>query len=122
MAQATVQRGSVSGIAVEREEGRRILFLVSFYRSAVGKKYVMAVTGIIWMLYVLVHMLGNLKIYLGSEEINQYAEFLRDLLVPLASRTSVLWILRTGLIIALLLHVHAAYSLTVMNHRTRPVK
>src|SRR5215216_1425957 len=122
MAQATIQRGPVSGTAVERQAGRRVPFLVAFYRSAGGKKYVMAITGIIWMLYVLAHMLGNLKIYLGAEEINDYAEYLRDLLVPLAPRTFVLWTMRTGLIIALLLHVHAAYALTVMNYRARPVK
>jgi succinate dehydrogenase / fumarate reductase, cytochrome b subunit len=67
-------------------------------------------------------MVGNLKMFFGPEDLNHYGEFLRELLVPIAPRTVVLWLLRTGLIVALLLHLHAAYSLTVMNHKARPVK
>ena len=122
MAQATIQRGPVSGTAVDRTTGRRAPFFVEFYRSAVGKKYVMAITGIVGMLYVIAHMLGNMKMFLGADDINHYAEFLRELLVPIAPRTFVLWLLRTGLIVALIFHLHAAYSLTVLNHRARPVK
>ena len=124
MAQTTTElkRGPVSGTAVEAPDRRRAPFFVEFYRSAVGKKYVMAITGVIGMLYVLFHMLGNLKIYLGPVDINHYGEFLRELLVPIAPRTFVLWSLRIVLIVALILHVHAAYSLTVVNHRSRPVK
>src|SRR4051812_9089572 len=122
MAQATIQRGPVSGTAVDRKSGRRAPFFIEFYRSAVGKKYVMAITGIVGMLYVIAHMLGNMKMFLGADDINHYSEYLRELLVPIAPRTVVLWLLRTGLIVALLLHLHAAYSLTVMNHRARPVK
>jgi succinate dehydrogenase / fumarate reductase cytochrome b subunit len=95
---------------------------LEFYRSAVGKKYVMAITGIVLLGYVLAHMLGNLKAYLGPTEIDEYGEFLRELLVPIAPRTLVLWILRTGLIAAFVLHIHAAYVLTRTNHRARPVK
>src|SRR6476469_7955358 len=122
MAEATIQRGPVSGTAVDRKSGRKVPFFVGFYRSAVGKKYVMAITGIVGMLYVIAHMLGNMKMFLGADDINHYAEFLRELLVPIAPRTLVLWLLRPGLIVALLLHLHAAYSLTVMNHKARPVK
>jgi succinate dehydrogenase / fumarate reductase cytochrome b subunit len=122
MAQATIQRGPVSGTAVERPNRRRPPFFLDFYRSAIGKKYVMAVTGIIGMLFVLAHMIGNLKMFLGPTEYNDYADFLRALLVPIAPRSVVLWLLRIGLIAALLLHLHAAYSLTVMNHRSRPIK
>jgi succinate dehydrogenase / fumarate reductase cytochrome b subunit len=55
----------------------------------------------------------------GAYDIDRYGEFLRTLLVPLAPRTVVLWILRVGLIAAFVLHIHAAYSLTVMNRRAR---
>jgi succinate dehydrogenase / fumarate reductase cytochrome b subunit len=65
-------------------------------------------------------MVGNLKAYLGPEEMNHYGEGLRDLATPLFPRTMVLWIARTGLITAFALHIHAAYSLTKMNHRARP--
>jgi succinate dehydrogenase / fumarate reductase, cytochrome b subunit len=92
---------------------------VEFYRSAVGKKWVMAITGILLMGYVFVHMFGNLKVYFGAEDFNAYGEFLRDLLVPLMPRTWTLWGLRIGLIIAFVLHIHAAWSLTLMNRRAR---
>jgi succinate dehydrogenase cytochrome b subunit len=95
---------------------------LEFYRSAVGKKYVMAVTGIVLLGYVLAHMLGNLKAYLGPLEVDDYGEFLRELLVPIAPRTLVLWLMRIGLITAFALHIHAAYVLTRVNHRARPAK
>ena len=94
---------------------RRPPYPVELYRTAVGKKYVMAVTGIMWMGYVLAHMAGNLKIYLGAEDINHYGEWLRTLGTPLLPRTGLLWLMRGGLIAAFVLHVHAAYSLTRLN-------
>src|SRR5262245_47097513 len=99
---------------------RRSWWPLEFYRSAVGKKYVMAVTGILLLGYVLAHMIGNLKAYLGPVEIDDYGEFLRELLVPLLPRTVFLWLLRTGLIAAFALHIHAAYVLTGLIHRSRP--
>jgi succinate dehydrogenase / fumarate reductase, cytochrome b subunit len=125
----TLRRGPVTGTAVKKA-GRRKPFLLDLYSTAVGKKYVMAITGIIWIGFVILHMIGNLKMYLGVVEhdgqrvydIDVYSEFLRDLLVPLVPRTYVLWGLRIVLIVALALHVHAAYSLTVLNRRARPVK
>jgi succinate dehydrogenase / fumarate reductase cytochrome b subunit len=93
---------------------------LEFYRSAVGKKWVMAVTGIMLLGYVLAHMIGNLKLYLGAEDLDHYGEFLRMLLYPILPRTVTLWLLRLGLIAAFALHIHSAYSLTRMNHRARP--
>lgn len=97
---------------------------LGFYRSAIGKKWVMAITGLAIILFVLAHMVGNWKIFLpdvdGIPDIDIYAEALRNLLVPFAPEHVVLWLLRTGLIIAFLLHIHAAYSLTIMNRRARP--
>jgi succinate dehydrogenase / fumarate reductase, cytochrome b subunit len=92
---------------------------VAFYRSAVGKKWVMALTGIMLIGFVFFHAVGNLKVYLGAEDMNHYGEFLRELLVPLLPRTVTLWLLRLGLIVAFVLHIHAAYSLTRMNQRAR---
>jgi succinate dehydrogenase / fumarate reductase, cytochrome b subunit len=88
---------------------------VAFYRSAVGKKWVMALTGIALMGYVFIHAVGNLKLYVGAEDMNKYGEWLRQLLVPFLPRYGLLWILRIGLIAAFVLHIHAAYSLTRMN-------
>lgn len=90
---------------------------VELWRSAVGKKWVMALTGIGLMGFVFFHMIGNLKVYLGAEDINHYGEFLRELLVPLLPRTVTLWLLRIGLIVAFGLHIWAAASLTAMNRR-----
>ena len=90
---------------------------VEFYRSAVGKKWVMALTGIMLMGFVAGHAFGNLKVYFGADDFNHYGEFLRELLVPLMPRTWFLWLIRGGLIAAFVLHIHAAYSLTRMNQR-----
>ncbi len=76
--------GPVTGTATARKK-RRKLFLLDLYGTAVGKKYAMALSGIALMGYVLAHMIGNLKMFLGPEDINHYGEFLRELLVPLAA-------------------------------------
>ena len=101
---------------------RNAPFPIEFYRSALGKKYVMAITGIMLMGFVFAHMVGNLKMYLGAEDFNHYGEFLRELLVPILPRTVVLWLMRGGLIAAFGLHIHAAYSLTRMNHAARTIQ
>ena len=102
---------------------KRAPFPIAFYRSAIGKKWVMAITGLAIIAFVLAHMVGNWKIFLpdvdGVPEIDLYAETLRSLLFPLVPEGVVLWILRTGLIVMFLLHIHAAYSLTIMNRHAR---
>lgn len=125
----TLRRGPVSGTAVKRG-GKRKPFLLDLYSTAVGKKYAMAITGIIGIGFVISHMIGNLKAYLGvvdhqggkAYDLDVYGEYLRELLVPILPRTVFLWILRLVLIGAVLLHIHAAYSLTVLNRKARPVK
>jgi succinate dehydrogenase / fumarate reductase, cytochrome b subunit len=106
---------------------RKAPLIVEFYRSAVGKKYVMALTGVGLILFAFGHMVGNLKMYLGAMpstskyayHIDEYGEFLRELGEPIFPRTVVLWILRLGLIGSFALHMHAAFSLTVMNKKAR---
>jgi len=100
-----------------RRQGPAIL---RFYSTAVGKKWVMAVTGVGLMLYVLVHMIGNLKLFLSKEEMNLYGEALRDLGGNLVPRTSILWLLRVGLGAIFVLHILAAAQLTIANRRARP--
>jgi succinate dehydrogenase / fumarate reductase cytochrome b subunit len=95
-------------------------FPLQFWRSGIGKKWAMAVTGIVLLSYVLAHMLGNLKVFLGRHEINTYADWLRTLGEPAFPRTVVLWTLRTGLITAFFVHIVAAVQLTRMNLRARP--
>ncbi len=102
---------------VHPRPARRAPWPVEFYRSAVGKKWAMAVTGLMIMGFVFFHAVGNLKVYLGAEDFNHYGEFLRELFVPLLPRTVFLWLARSGLIVAFVLHIHSAYGLTRMNHR-----
>ena len=119
MATTTVAPGPAG---VGKRAKRPAPFPVEFYRSALGKKYVMAITGIMLMGFVFAHMIGNLKMYLGAEEFDHYGHFLRELLVPILPRTVALWGMRLGLIGAFVLHIHSAYSLTVINKRARVVQ
>ncbi len=121
MAATTATRGS-TGPASAPRANRKAPLPVELYRSAVGKKYVMALTGIMIIGFVFAHMVGNLKMYLGAEDFNHYGEFLRELLVPILPRTVFLWLLRIGLIAAFVLHIHAAYSLTRINRAARHTK
>jgi succinate dehydrogenase / fumarate reductase cytochrome b subunit len=84
-----------------------------FYRAAIGKKIVMGVTGLIGIGFVIAHMAGNLLTFRGAEAINAYAHFL-------ASTGELLWILRLILIGSVILHVVAAYQLTMQNRAARP--
>ena len=94
--------------------------LRSLFESDVGKKAVMAVTGIVLFGFVLVHMLGNLKLYQGPEKINGYAEWLREVGSPVLPHSGLLWIARIVLLGAIVLHVTAATQLTLKNRRARP--
>jgi succinate dehydrogenase / fumarate reductase, cytochrome b subunit len=90
------------------------------YRSAVGKKAVMAVTGIILFGFVLVHMIGNLKLYEGPKLLNAYGVFLRHVGEPAVPAYGLLWIARVVLLAAVLLHIWAAWQLTLMSRAARP--
>lgn len=96
-------------------------WIVSFYRSSIGKKAVMAVTGVFLFGWILLHMLGNLKVYLGPEHYNEYARFLITMGAPLLPNKTALILVRTLLLIAVYLHIDAAVKLTLMNRRARPV-
>ncbi|RKQ90700.1 succinate dehydrogenase / fumarate reductase cytochrome b subunit [Solirubrobacter pauli] len=94
----------------------------SLWSTAVGKKYAMAISGLVLMGYVLLHMVGNLKIYFGASALNEYAEWLREIGEPALPREWLLWGLRIVLLVAVVVHIYAAYALTRMNQRARPVK
>jgi succinate dehydrogenase / fumarate reductase cytochrome b subunit len=82
------------------------------------------ITGIMIIGFVILHMIGNWKIFLPDvdsiPDIDIYGHALRELLVPFLPAHVALWILRTGLIVAFLLHIHAAYALTMINRKARP--
>ena len=87
-----------------------------FLAATVGKKLVMAVTGLILFGFVIAHMLGNLQLYAGAEALDAYSVFLHTFL-----HGAGLWIARAGLLVAVLLHIWAMWSLTWVNRRARPV-
>ncbi|MCD6499051.1 MAG: succinate dehydrogenase cytochrome b subunit [Deltaproteobacteria bacterium] len=88
---------------------------MTFYRSSVGKKILMAVTGIFMFLFVFVHMVGNLQIYIGSEALNRYSHFLHS--VP-----EILWFVRVFILFSLIVHVWAAFLVWLKSYRAKPVK
>jgi succinate dehydrogenase / fumarate reductase, cytochrome b subunit len=92
----------------------------SLYSTAVGKKYAMAISGMVLMAFVLVHMIGNLKIYFGSTALDNYSRWLRTVGEPALPEQWLLWGVRIVLLVALAVHLHAAYTLTMINRRARP--
>jgi succinate dehydrogenase / fumarate reductase, cytochrome b subunit len=94
--------------------------LFSLTRSSIGKKVIMAVTGLIWVGFVFFHMYGNLKIFEGAAYFNAYADGLRVLGGPIFGYTHLLWVARLGLVGALVLHVWAAVSLYQQARKARP--
>jgi succinate dehydrogenase / fumarate reductase cytochrome b subunit len=95
--------------------------VLNLYRSSVGKKVLMAVTGFIFVLFVVGHMYGNLKAFYGPETFNHYAEFLRDMGAPLFMHGQLLWLIRIALLLAVLIHVIPAIQLWIAGSRARPV-
>ncbi len=93
---------------------------MALWDTAVGKKVVMAVTGVVLVGFVIAHMVGNLKIFLGAEAIDSYASFLRTMGEPLFPYETVLWGARLVLLISVVLHIIAAVQLTLMNRAARP--
>src|ERR1700724_279488 len=85
----------------------------TLFRSSIGRKFVVAVTGLILILFVIGHLLGNLQIFLGPEWINSYSQHLRDL-GPL------LWIIRFVLLCTVVLHIYFTILLAIENRRARP--
>src|SRR5213080_3312707 len=88
-------------------------FISDFCHSSVGRKMVVAVTGVILILFVVGHLLGNLQIFLGPEWINAYSQHLRDL-GPL------LWLVRIVLLATVILHIYFTILLAIENKRARP--
>jgi succinate dehydrogenase / fumarate reductase, cytochrome b subunit len=88
----------------------------SVLTSTIGRKVVMAATGVLLFGFVVAHMAGNLQLYLGATVMNEYAVFLREFL-----HGGGLWIARAVLLAAAVLHVWAAVSLTRLDLAARPV-
>jgi succinate dehydrogenase / fumarate reductase, cytochrome b subunit len=99
--------------ATVRERSVRPGVISTFCHSSIGRKIVVALTGLILLLFVIGHLLGNLQIYLGPEWINGYSQHLRDL-GPL------LWLVRGILLITVILHIYFTILLAIENRRARP--
>jgi len=87
----------------------------AFYRSTIGKKIIMGVTGLIGIGFVILHVAGNLQAFQGAAKLNAYSAMLHG---PL---NELLWVLRIVLIVAVVLHVMMAYQLTVRSTAARPI-
>lgn len=96
------------------------MYVMALHRSTIGKKIIMAVTGIIGLGFVLLHMYGNLKAFGGSAYFNEYAEGLRSIGAPIFAHLHLLIVARLVLIAAVLAHIWAAYSLTQQARFARP--
>jgi len=105
-------------------------WLTGIWRSALGKKAVMALTGVFLFGWIFAHMVGNLKLFLPDYvdehgatvvPLNHYAEWLRTIGTPMLPNQVALWIVRVLLLVAVWLHIQAATELTIMNKKARPV-
>ena len=95
--------------------------VMAFWGTLIGKKVVMAITGAILIGFVVADMIGNLKIFLGPDEIDAYSRFLREMGLPALGYGELLWIVRIVLLVCVALHVTAAIQLTRMSGAARPV-
>lgn len=86
-----------------------------FWQTTVGKKVIMAVTGVILFGFVIGHLLGNLQIFLPPEKINNYAATLR-------AHPGLLWGARITLLVAVLLHIWSSFQLWLLQREARPIK
>src|SRR5215831_20863961 len=91
----------------------QLMRVARFYESTIGKKAIMAVTGLILFGFLIVHMLGNLQVFLGRDVMNHYAETLHG-------NPALLWTARTVLLISVILHIWASVSLSMLKKEARP--
>ena len=105
--------------SAQPRHGSRLLRL---YRTTIGKKAVMAVTGIVFLLFLVLHMLGNLKIFLGRADYDNYAAWLRTMGSPALPVNTGLIILDVILVVCVLLHIGSAVELALRARRARPVR
>jgi succinate dehydrogenase / fumarate reductase cytochrome b subunit len=90
--------------------------VVRFYEAPIGKKVIMAVTGVILFGYVVAHLLGNLQIFGNPDQINIYAAFLHN-----PANAGLLWGARVALLVAVILHIVASIQLWKLKSDARPV-
>jgi succinate dehydrogenase / fumarate reductase cytochrome b subunit len=119
---ATIERGAATAPVTARKSTPTPKRSGGFLGSSNGKKVVMAVTGAVMVLFLVGHMLGNLKIFLGRDSFNDYAHALRTLLEPIAPYRTLLTLVEVVLVASVVLHMWAAISLSRRAAKARPVK
>src|SRR5436309_11971557 len=92
----------------------QLIRVARFYESTIGKKAIMAVTGLVLFGFLIAHMLGNLQIFLGPAVMNHYAETLHG-------NPALLWTARIILFVSVVLHIWASISLSMLKREARPV-
>lgn len=95
--------------------------IVRAYRTSIGKKMIMAVTGTIGILFLIGHIWGNLHIFEGSQKFNDYGAFLRVIGAPVFASSQLLWLIRLVLIASVVLHITAAVQLWQQSRASRPI-
>ncbi|AXG83032.1 succinate dehydrogenase [Streptomyces paludis] len=108
------------GRAARGRTARRPSLVRILWTSTIGKKTVMAVSGLIMLGYLVAHMLGNLKIFFGPAEFNGYAHWLRTLGEPVLHHEWALWLVRFVLVAAVVAHAVCAYQLSRRDLAARP--
>ena len=93
----------------------------SIVRSLIGRKVLMAVSGVVLLLFVLAHMVGNLHFFEGPDRIDAYARFLRTVGEPVLGYGQALWIVRIVLLVAVGVHIWSAWAVTRASWAARPV-
>ncbi len=88
--------------------------ITNIFRSSLGKKYIMAVSGLVMFLFVIGHLAGNLQFFLGAESINRYGHFLQ-------TNLELIWPARIFLLLMIALHIWSAIKLSAENKAARPV-
>ncbi|HEY9566393.1 MAG TPA: succinate dehydrogenase cytochrome b subunit [Nocardioides sp.] len=91
-------------------------------RSTIALKLLMAVTGLVFIGYVLLHMYGNLKVFAGQEAFDEYAHHLRTFGEPMLPYEGLLWVLRVVLLLSVIGHAYAAFALWARASRARTQK
>ena len=102
----------MSSVAVDSQSNRAF----RFYQATIGKKAVMAITGVILFGFIIGHLIGNLQVFIGRETFDAYGAFLHH------STHGLIWVMRLGLLVAVIAHIVASIQLTVTKRKARPIR
>lgn len=94
--------------------------IAGLHRTTVGKKFLMGISGLILFGFILMHMVGNLKMFQGPEAMNGYALFIREVGYPALPKYGLLWIVRIVLLAAVAVHAVSAFQLWSRSRAARP--